>query len=176
MSRTLQWFSKFWSQASVNGAKFNIGLRRPVLLNPNRQFSMSVPFGLGSSKPTHSASGTNNLGTRKLNDPKLLRHSAFINGQWLTTSDYKSFEVIDPAESVTFTSLPDLGSKEANFAIQSAHDAFTGLEWGDSTVRYRHDLLMKLHRSMMDNKADLANIITKENGKVIGSQLYVGSN
>lgn len=108
----------------------------------------------------------------ELKDPKLFRPSAFINDEWFSTSpNFHSFDVIDPSEELSITSIPDLGGKEATSAILAAHKAFTESEWSESTVRSRHDLLLKLHELMLENEVDLATIITKENGKPLKESL-----
>lgn len=161
-------FKKFLNPSSSTSLNYK-SLRIKFRLDPCYGTSSNCQFLGGSAlRQVHSKSNSKpelNSFLNKLKDRELFRSSALINGEWVSTPSSEKFEVTDPAEGLSFASVPDLGPNEANLAIQAAHTAFADSEWSESTARTRHDLLFKLHSLMLSNQDDLATIITKENGK-----------
>ncbi|WP_430450151.1 NAD-dependent succinate-semialdehyde dehydrogenase [Rhodophyticola sp.] len=92
-----------------------------------------------------------------------LREKNFISGQWVGADDGAAIDVKNPASGEVIGTVPKAGKAETLRAIdaaQSAFPAFSGMALMD-----RLDLLWKLHDALMDNQADLAELLTVEMGK-----------
>ncbi|HEY9032041.1 MAG TPA: NAD-dependent succinate-semialdehyde dehydrogenase [Kangiella sp.] len=91
----------------------------------------------------------------------LLKSRAFINGQWIKTD--KRFRVDDPFAQELIVEVSDCGEKEAQDAIDAAHQAFKS--WSKTTAQERSDKLLAWYQLILDNLDDLAEILTTEQGK-----------
>ncbi|XP_023555753.1 succinate-semialdehyde dehydrogenase, mitochondrial [Octodon degus] len=104
--------------------------------------------------------------------PALLRTDSFVGGRWLPAA--ATFPVQDPASGAALGSVADCGAPEARAAVRAAHEAFCG--WRGVSAKERSSLLRKWYDLMMQNKDDLAKIITAESGKPLkeaqGEVLY----
>jgi succinate-semialdehyde dehydrogenase/glutarate-semialdehyde dehydrogenase len=100
-------------------------------------------------------------GIPKLNDPSLLRNQAYINGNWLGAN--ASFDVTNPADSATIAAVPNMGADEAKLAIDAANAAFPA--WAAKTAKERAVVMRKWFELMMMHAADLAALMTAEQGK-----------
>ncbi|WP_227287365.1 NAD-dependent succinate-semialdehyde dehydrogenase [Boseongicola sp. H5] len=92
-----------------------------------------------------------------------LREKNFISGQWVGADDGAAIDVTNPASGEVIGTVPKAGKAETLRAIdaaQSTFPAFSGMALMD-----RLDLLWKLHDALMDNQADLAELLTVEMGK-----------
>ncbi|XP_022110048.1 succinate-semialdehyde dehydrogenase, mitochondrial-like [Acanthaster planci] len=105
----------------------------------------------------------------------LLRDQAYIGGSWVSSNN--SFPVINPANGIEITSIPDLGVTETTDAIQAAYDAFQG--WSETTAKERSVILRRWYDLMIENQEELAKILTAEMGKPLaeakGEILYAAS-
>ncbi len=54
----------------------------------------------------------------------LLRDNAFVNGHWVSADSGNRFEVTNPADGATLTSVPDLSPADVVEAIDAAREAF----------------------------------------------------
>jgi len=99
----------------------------------------------------------------ELVNPKLLRNTAFIDGEWTDAAAGGTFDVVDPATGETIAAVSDCGAADASRAIDAAAaslPAFAGL-----TAKKRSRLLEKWHDLIRENENDLALIMTREQGK-----------
>ncbi|RAL02634.1 NAD-dependent succinate-semialdehyde dehydrogenase [Aspergillus ibericus CBS 121593] len=101
--------------------------------------------------------------TLSLNDPSLLVGKNYINGQWVEAASGKRFNVTDPATGNLIGSCPESGSVDAEKAIQVAAAALPS--WRSRTGRNRSRILRRWFELVLENKDDLARLITLENGK-----------
>ncbi|XP_053914480.1 succinate-semialdehyde dehydrogenase, mitochondrial [Cuculus canorus] len=105
----------------------------------------------------------------------LLPRGALLGGRWVDTA--AAFAVRDPASGAELGRVADCGPDEARAAVRAAHGA--GAEWGRRPARERSMLLRRWYELMMENKEELARIITAENGKPLkeaqGEILYSAS-
>ncbi|MEM7018130.1 MAG: aldehyde dehydrogenase family protein, partial [Pseudomonadota bacterium] len=85
----------------------------------------------------------------------------FINGEWKTGA--KTFAVYNPATGEEIEQVADGGEAEANEAIAVAHQAFT--TWAATTAYARSTILYKAYQLMVERKEELAQLMTKEQGK-----------
>ncbi len=97
----------------------------------------------------------------KLKDSNLLRAGSYINGIWCTSS--KAFNVTDPATGCIIGSVAEVTSEQIEEAISGAKQAQK--DWAIKTAKERASALMVWFSLIMDNQADLALIMTAEQGK-----------
>ncbi|UCJ18274.1 NADP-dependent succinate-semialdehyde dehydrogenase [Pseudomonas sp. MM211] len=113
----------------------------------------------------------------KLNDPDLLRHQAYINGQWSDANDGATTEIFNPANGESLGRVPNLGAAQTRAAIEAARDAQPA--WRALTAKERAARLRNWFELMLANQEDLAQIMTAEQGKPLsearGEVLYAAS-
>jgi len=91
----------------------------------------------------------------------LLKDCAFIDGAWLDGD--RRLDVYNPADGSVVGSVPDLGAMEAAVAVSAAHRAFD--TWRTTPAKERATTLRRWSSLMLDNKEDLARLMTAEQGK-----------
>ena len=89
----------------------------------------------------------------------------YINGKWLPAKSGDTFDVFNPADGECIGQVPDGGREDAELAIQSAADAFR--IWSGTTTYARSAYLYEAYRIMMERQEDLAQLMTREQGKPI---------
>jgi succinate-semialdehyde dehydrogenase/glutarate-semialdehyde dehydrogenase len=97
----------------------------------------------------------------QLADTTLLKTGALINGEWLAGDT--QFAVTDPATGQHLANVANMGPKEAQAAIDAANAAWAG--WRKTTAKQRANIMRKWYDLLMANQADLARIMTAEQGK-----------
>ena len=97
----------------------------------------------------------------QLADPMLLKTSALINGEWITADN--QFDVTDPATGAHLAKVANMGPAQAEAAIAAANAAWAG--WRKTTAKQRAIIMRKWYDLLMANQADLARIMTAEQGK-----------
>jgi len=103
----------------------------------------------------------------QLNDVTLIREEAYVNGQWVKGD--KSFQVLNPANNEILASVADMGVTGTRTAIAAA-DAALG-EWSGRTAKDRSAILRKWHDLILENKQDLAILMSEEQGKPLAESL-----
>jgi succinate-semialdehyde dehydrogenase/glutarate-semialdehyde dehydrogenase len=98
-----------------------------------------------------------------LKDPTLLRHAAFINGEWQAAENSSTFEVTDPATGESLGTVPNMGTAETRRAIDAANKAWPA--WRKKTAKERAAIMRRWYELMLENAEDLAMILTREQGK-----------
>ena len=96
----------------------------------------------------------------RLKDPSLLKDRSLIGGKWIGTP---KLSVINPATGAALGSVPDLGKAEAEQAIAAAHYAFP--PWSRRPAKERAAILRRWYELQIENKDDLALLMTSEQGK-----------
>lgn len=99
----------------------------------------------------------------KLNDLKLLREQAYINGQWIEADDGNRFPVTNPANGEIIAEVSSLGQAETARAIAAAQAALPA--WRSKTAKERSTILRKWFDLIMVNQEDLARLLSLEQGK-----------
>ncbi|MGX5203047.1 NAD-dependent succinate-semialdehyde dehydrogenase [Aliikangiella sp. IMCC44632] len=97
----------------------------------------------------------------QLSNSTLLKTTSYINGQWLSAES--TFAVTNPANRDTIAMVNEVSSSQVEAAINSAQQALSG--WQKLTVDERSSLLQNWFDLIVDNKYDLAQIMTAEQGK-----------
>jgi delta 1-pyrroline-5-carboxylate dehydrogenase len=91
---------------------------------------------LASSRKFISCSSS--LAVRKMH---LLMKNTLVNGEWITSHNGSTFDVINPANEEVVGSVPDMNVDDTQKAIDSAHKAFYDPSWQNSTAKERSTLL-----------------------------------
>jgi aldehyde dehydrogenase (NAD+) len=91
----------------------------------------------------------------------------YINGEWLESASDKTVQNINPANVKDVIGTVRLSTREeARRAVEIAYDAFR--EWKNTPAPTRGRIVMRAARLLEDNKEELAQILTREEGKTIG--------
>jgi len=85
----------------------------------------------------------------------------FIDGHWL--EGQKTFDVINPATGEVIGQVADGDQSHATRAVEAAHSAFAS--WSQTTAHHRSAILYRAWQLMLDNKTELAALMTSEQGK-----------
>jgi succinate-semialdehyde dehydrogenase / glutarate-semialdehyde dehydrogenase len=99
----------------------------------------------------------------KLKDSSLFKQSCLIDGAWMTAEDGQTVSVNNPATGESIGTVPCMGQKETQQAIAAAEKALK--PWASLSAKARSDKLKKWFELMMEAQADLAQIMTIEQGK-----------
>ncbi|MGA2414412.1 MAG: CoA-acylating methylmalonate-semialdehyde dehydrogenase [Candidatus Sulfotelmatobacter sp.] len=95
--------------------------------------------------------------------PPTLRLTNYIDGQWTDSSAHEWRDVFNPATGETLAQVPLADASEVNQAVEAAAAAFP--EWRRTPPEDRIQPLFKLKMLLEEHIADIARIITQENGK-----------
>jgi len=98
-----------------------------------------------------------------LNDSQLLRQHAYINGEWVNADNQATLAVTNPATQEFLGTVPNLGSHATLRAVKAAEAAFPA--WRAKTAKERASLLRRWYELIVANQADLATLMTAEQGK-----------
>jgi succinate-semialdehyde dehydrogenase/glutarate-semialdehyde dehydrogenase len=93
----------------------------------------------------------------------LFLEKCFIGGKWRNASSGATLNVENPATGDVIGTIPNCDSGDTRTAIEAAAAAFP--EWRERTVGERAKILEDWHGLVLANLADLARIMTAEQGK-----------
>ncbi|MGL1920257.1 MAG: NAD-dependent succinate-semialdehyde dehydrogenase [Hyphomicrobiales bacterium] len=99
----------------------------------------------------------------QLQDRSLFREFSYINGEWCADEAANCIDVFNPATNAWVGSVPNLTAGESGRAVSAANNAFK--EWSQKLPQDRAAILRKWHDLLLENKTDLAIIMTSEQGK-----------
>ncbi|WP_106478898.1 NAD-dependent succinate-semialdehyde dehydrogenase [Phytohalomonas tamaricis] len=99
----------------------------------------------------------------KLNDPRLFRQLAYIDGKWTHSESGDDQAVFDPASGETLGHVPLLAAHQITHAVDVAQRAFA--LWRQLNVEARAARLHKWFDLLQEHREDLAHIMTLEQGK-----------
>ncbi|WP_047152989.1 NAD-dependent succinate-semialdehyde dehydrogenase [Aneurinibacillus tyrosinisolvens] len=88
----------------------------------------------------------------------------YINGEWIG-NERERMDIINPFNGETIGSVPKMGPHETDMAIEAAYSAFSS--WSQLPAQERSRYLKKVADIMIENKEELARIMTLEMGKPI---------
>lgn len=100
-----------------------------------------------------------------LMDKSLVRAQAYLNGEWIDADDGSTFAVNNPATGDIIARVANVGAAEARRAIEAAESARHA--WAARSPFDRATVLQQWARLLTENTADLATIMTLEQGKVL---------
>lgn len=98
-----------------------------------------------------------------LQETQLVRSQAYLNGEWINAAS--NFDVVNPADGVVITSVPNMGAEHAQQAINAAEAAFPA--WAARTGKDRAGILRKWFDLILAHADDLALLMTAEQGKPV---------
>ena len=104
-----------------------------------------------------------------LKDPSLLCSQCYINGHWEDARSTAEFPVTNPVDGSVVGRVPDLGCEEIDKAIAAANEALPA--WRALTAGQRAAPLKRWYDLIMANQADLAAIMTAEQGKPLAESM-----
>ncbi|MBM4219019.1 MAG: NAD-dependent succinate-semialdehyde dehydrogenase [Gammaproteobacteria bacterium] len=99
----------------------------------------------------------------QLDDPSLLRQQCYVNGVWRDAQGGATLPVHNPATGGQLGTVPAFGATETETAVAAAHAAFPA--WAAKTAKERAVLLRRWYDLILQNAADLAKLMTAEQGK-----------
>lgn len=100
---------------------------------------------------------------KRLNDPRLLRQYAYVNGKWTHGSEGREEAVIDPATGESIGHIPLLEAEQVRAAVDAAEAAFT--QWRALRADERCERLLAWYDLIQAHREDLALVMTLEQGK-----------
>ena len=98
-----------------------------------------------------------------LNDRSLFRQKAYIDGQWMDARNGATIDVANPATGDILGTVPKMGAKETEAAIEAAQKAFQA--WKNETAATRSAIVRRWCDLLLEHCDDLALIMTMEQGK-----------
>jgi succinate-semialdehyde dehydrogenase/glutarate-semialdehyde dehydrogenase len=99
----------------------------------------------------------------QLTDTTLLRQQAYLDGAWHHADDGATLDVSNPATGARIGCVPKMGRDETARAIAAASAAWPA--WRKKSAKERAVILRKWHDLILENAADLALLMTTEQGK-----------
>src|SRR5688572_17695822 len=102
-------------------------------------------------------------GGLSLEDASLKREQCYVNGEWVDAPGRTTLPVRNPATGATLGTVPAFDAASTAKAVAAAHAAFPG--WAAKTAKERALLLRRWHALILLNAADLAKLMTAEQGK-----------
>lgn len=89
----------------------------------------------------------------------------YIDGQFVDAA--KTFSSIDPSTGRNWATMPSAGEADVDRAVRAAHRAFHDLAWRGLTATQRGRLLYRLGDLVQANAQRLAELETRDTGKII---------
>ncbi|SDL41542.1 Acyl-CoA reductase [Modicisalibacter muralis] len=89
-----------------------------------------------------------------------------IGGEWYPSVDDQWAESVDPSNGERIGRFADGGEREARAAVNAARRAFQAPKWSQNP-RLRQQVLLQWASRLEANSEELAELLTRENGKVI---------
>ena len=99
----------------------------------------------------------------QLNDSRLFRQQAYIDGAWQDADSGRTLGVLNPATGETLGTVPKMGAGETRRAIDAANRALPA--WRALTAKERAQKLRRWHELLLEHQDDLGRLMTLEQGK-----------
>ncbi|AUX80003.1 aldehyde dehydrogenase [Sinorhizobium fredii] len=93
------------------------------------------------------------------------RFQCYIDGEF--ADGEARFESIDPATGAAWAEMPEAREADVNRAVEAAHRALSAGPWSKLTATQRGKLLYKLADLVAENAQKLAELETRDTGKII---------
>ncbi|HAT4492377.1 TPA: NAD-dependent succinate-semialdehyde dehydrogenase [Proteus mirabilis] len=101
----------------------------------------------------------------KITDNPYFREQGYIDGIWCDAKSKDTVEVIDTATNQPIGTVPNMATEEAKAAVDAAAKALP--TWRALTAHQRSTLLQRWFQLIQDNKRQLAELMTFEQGKPV---------
>jgi succinate-semialdehyde dehydrogenase/glutarate-semialdehyde dehydrogenase len=115
-----------------------------------------------STEPTAQRSHTGH-DSLHLKDKALFRQQCLMGGEWVSADGGGTLAVTNPASGEQLGVIPNMGSAETKRAIAAASAALPA--WAARTAKDRSVMLRRWFDLIIQNEADLATLMTAEQGK-----------
>ena len=102
-----------------------------------------------------------------LRNSKNNRYGIYIGGKYIEPSSVEHIPSLDPRNDEPWYELSNCGGKEIDLAVSTARDALSNPAWRDITQTARGRLLRNLGDLIKEHGNRLAEIETRDNGKLI---------
>ncbi len=91
----------------------------------------------------------------------------YINGQWQPSVSGKTFKTLNPSNGEVLAVVSEAEHEDVDRAVKAARKAFDEGPWSKMSAASRSRLIYKLADLMEENKEELAQLDTLDNGKPI---------
>src|SRR5437867_10670728 len=91
----------------------------------------------------------------------------FIGGEWRDASTGRTFSSINPATGGVLTEIAEAGAEDVDLAVRAARAALTSGDWARMAGADRGKILRRLADLVLQNKEELAELETLDQGKPI---------
>ena len=95
----------------------------------------------------------------------------YINGEFVKSASEKTFDTPNPATGEVLATVYEAQEEDIDRAVKAAREAFDNGPWSKLTPAERSRLMYKLADLMEENKEELAQLETLDNGKPIKETL-----
>jgi aldehyde dehydrogenase (NAD+) len=89
----------------------------------------------------------------------------YIGGEWMDAASGETFESTSPADGETIGAFPKSSAADVDRAVEAAKTAFE--EWRLVPAPKRGEILFRFAQLIQENKAELADLMSHEMGKVL---------
>ncbi len=89
----------------------------------------------------------------------------YINGKFVDSAGGKTFDTMNPATGEVLAKVAEAESEDIDLAVKAARKAFDEGPWSRMSASQRSRLIYKLADLMEENKVELAQLETLDNGK-----------
>ena len=96
------------------------------------------------------------------------RADLFVGGDWRKPAAGRYFASYDPSAGAPWYEAADGGADDVDAAVGAAADAMQDPAWRNITQTRRGDLIRRLAELIDENQESLAQLETRDNGKIIG--------
>ena len=98
---------------------------------------------------------------------QLVRYQLYIGGEWVDASDGETFDTVDPFKRRPWARIPAASAEDVDRAVRAARHAFDEGPWPRMTGKERARALMRLADLVRRDGERLAQIETRDNGKLL---------
>src|SRR5699024_8892468 len=95
----------------------------------------------------------------------------FINGKFVKSVSERTFNTYNPSDGEVLAKVSEANAEDINLAVMAAKVAFEEGPWGKMDASERGNLMYKLSVLIEENKQDLAELDSLDNGKPINELL-----
>ncbi|RAS80876.1 aldehyde dehydrogenase family protein [Priestia endophytica] len=89
----------------------------------------------------------------------------YVNGSFIESANGKTFETVNPATGEMLARVAEAEEEDINRAVEAARDAFDNGPWSRMGTAERSRLIYKLADLIEENKQELAELESLDNGK-----------
>lgn len=100
-------------------------------------------------------------------------YQMWIGGRWVPAESGQTLESLNPSTGEVVGVIPRGGAADADEAIQAARLAFDRSEWPELHAADRREILYQVARLIRESAAELAEIESRDAGKVIKETTFV---